>query len=696
MAKQGRWHRRRRSARSAKSARSAPHPAHFAYSRWDGTQTGFEFDVDHLLDELADDLLYHGDPGSALRRLMADGFRDSSGRAMMGLREMLEQLRERRRALLDQHDPDGVSGDIAESLRAVVQTEREALADLTERAEAAREAGDERQADLIAQTATGKNLQLDMMPPDLAGQFKALDSYDFESNEARQQFQELVKQLREQFMQQFLDQMSSAVTGHSDSAAEMQDFKDMLAELNDMLARRSRGETPDFEGFMQRHGHFFPENPSTLDELLEVMARRVAAAQSLFNSMTPDQRNQLQQLSDQLLADMDLNWHMSELSRHLQQEFPNLGWDQRYEFGGVDSLDFGHAVDMLAELGDIDQLQNLLRGVTSPGALAEVDIEAARRLLGDDAAASLQHMAELNRMLEEAGLIENREGRLKLTPRAIRKIGQAALQELFTSLELDKFGRHGLMRSGLGHERTDDTKPYEYGDPFNLHIARTVGNAVARNGGGVPVRLHPEDFEVERTEQQVRSATVLMLDLSLSMPMRNNFLPAKKVATALHALIASKYPQDFLGLVTFSEVAREVKPERLAEVSWDYVYGTNMQHGFMLARRLLNRQTGNKQIIMITDGEPTAHITASGHPYFSYPPSPETITRTLSEVARCTRDGIRINTFMLDASSYLTDFVQRITQLNGGRAFLATTGNLGDYVLMDFVEHKRRLVRSHR
>ena len=680
--------------------RAQPEPARFAYSRWDGTQSGFDLDADHIFDELADDLLYHGDLASALRRLMAEGFRDRSGRMVEGLRDMLERLRERRRELLEQHDLGGVYDDIAEALRDVVRTERLALEDLDASAAQARAGGDDRRADLTEATAATKNAQLDMMPPDLAGQFKALDSYDFESDEARRQFAELAERLREQLMQQFLDQMAGAVDdaagGEGSAAEELQRLKDMLAELNAMLAQRARGEEPDFEGFMERYGDFFPENPKTLDELLEVMARRMAAAQSLLNSMTPAQRDQLQQLSEQLLADMDLNWQVSELAQHLRNEFGDLGWDRRYDFSGVDPLDLGQAADMLAELGDIDQLENLLRGSPSPGALAEADTEAVRRLLGDDAATSLERMAALSRMLEEAGLIENREGRLGLTPRAIRKIGQGALRDLFARLDADKLGRHAVNRSGLGHEREPDTKPYTYGDPFNLHIGRTVRNAVTRTGGGVPVQLHPDDFEVERTEQQVRSSTVLMLDLSLSMPMRNNFLPAKKVAMALHALISSQYPRDYLGLVSFSEVAREFRAEKLPEVSWDYVYGTNMQHGFMLARRMLNRQTGTKQIIMITDGEPTAHITPSGRPFFSYPPTRETVELTLAEVGRCTRDGIRINTFMLDATSYLTNFVERITEMNGGRAFFTTNENLGDYVLVDFVEHKRSLLHARR
>ncbi|MBA3281544.1 MAG: VWA domain-containing protein, partial [Acidimicrobiia bacterium] len=325
-----------------------------------------------------------------------------------------------------------------------------------------------------------------------------------------------------------------------------------------------------------------------------------------------------------------------------------------------------------------------------------VDIERARQLLGPEAADSLEKMAELAKMLSEAGLIENREGRYELTPAGLRRVGRHALNDLFSKLARDKFGQHELTRTGLGHERSQDTKPYEFGDPFNLHIERTIRNAVSRTGGGTPVTLSPEDFEIERTEQSVRSATVLMIDLSLSMPMRDNFLPAKKVAMALHSLISSRFPRDYLGLVGFSEVARIIAPRELPEVSWDYVYGTNMQHGFQLARKLLAREHGTKQIIMITDGEPTAHITASGQPQFNYPPVQETVDATLHEVLRATREGIRINTFMLDATPYLQQFIEELTRLNRGRAFFTTPETLGDYVLVDFLESRRQMSRRGR
>ena len=369
-----------------------------------------------------------------------------------------------------------------------------------------------------------------------------------------------------------------------------------------------------------------------------------------------------------------------------------MGWERRYDFSGQDPLGFAEAAQMLNELGDLDQLEQMLRGASAPGALAEVDVDRARDLLGDDAARSLEQLSKLAQQLEDAGLINNKEGKLELTPKGLRKIGRNALSDLFSKLAKDKLGRHEMEHRGIGHERTYDTKPYEFGDPFNLQIERTVRNAIRRTGGGTPVRLTPDDFEIEQTEQVVRSSTVLMLDLSLSMPMRDNFLAAKKVAMALHSLISMQFPRDFLGIVGFSEVARVITPEQLPEVSWDFVYGTNMQHAFLLSRQMLARQTGTKQIIMITDGEPTAHFEPGmAQPFFSYPPVQETIDATLREVARCTKDDIRINTFMLDATPYLRAFVEKLTQMNRGRAFFTTPETLGDYVLVDFIEQKRAM-----
>jgi uncharacterized protein with von Willebrand factor type A (vWA) domain len=634
----------------------------FTYSRWDGTQRGFEIDADSLLDELADDLTYHGDINTAMRKMMQNGMRDLDGNQMPGLRELMKRLREQREQIQERGDLGGVYSEIADELNDIVDEERQ---------------------------VAGNNFTLDMLPDDLAGKIRELQHYDFESPSAQQRFESLMDKLREQLMQQQLDQMSSAVQNMSPE--QMARTKDMMAALNDMLERRKNGEDPEFEQFMEKFGDFFPENPQSLDELLEHMAQRMAMAQAMLNSMTPEQRAQLQQLSEQLLEDMDLRWQMDQLSQNLQGMFPQAGWNKEYDFSGQEPMGFQQAMQSMQDLSDLDQLENLMKNASNPASLAEADMDKVRDLLGDDAAKSLDQLSKLSKMMQDAGLIDQREGRMQLTPRAIRKLGANALRELFGKLRKDMVGQHKIDATGIGHERANDTKPYEFGDPFRLDLHGTLRNALRRNGSGLPIGLSPEDFEIERTEHSTRSSTVLLLDLSLSMPMRDNFLPAKKVAMALHHLISSQFPRDYLGVVGFGEIARELKPESIPEVSWDFAYGTNMHHAFTLARKMLSRQTGTKQIIMITDGEPTAHITPSGEIFFNYPPVHETVEATLREVTRCTKEQIRINTFMLDADNGLRRFIEQLTKINKGKAFFTTPDNLGDYVLVDFLDHKRTM-----
>src|SRR6056297_1778880 len=663
----------------------------FEYSAWDSTQTGFEFDADAAFDELTDELLYHGDVNAALRRMMQEGMTDPDGNHLQGLRELLEQLRAEREDRLANSDLGGVYDEIKDQIDDIVDEERHAIENALRDAQ---NSGDQRRADNAEAAAQDRNMRLDLMPDDLAGKVRELDTYNFEAAEAKQRFEQLMEQLKDQLMQQMVDQMSGAMQNMT--PGDMARMKDMMASLNEVLEKHQRGEDDTgFEQFMDEFGDFFPENPETVEELLEQMAQRMAAMQAMMNSMSPEQRAQLQELNDQLMDDMDLQWQMGQLSQNLQQMFPQMQWDRSYDFEGQDPMGFQQAMQAMQELGDLDQLENLLRNASSPSALAEADMDKVRDLMGEDAATSLERLAELTKQLEQAGLIENKEGRLGLTPRGLRTIGANALKELFSKMAKDMAGQHEMSQFGVGHERTYDSKEYEYGDPFQLDLNRTIRNAITRQTGlgepGIPVRLSPEDFEIERTEHLTRSATVLMLDLSLSMPMRDNFLPAKKVAMALQHLISTQFPRDYLGIVGFSETARVLTAEQLPEVSWDFVYGTNMHHGFTLARKLLARESGTKQIIMITDGEPTAHIMDNGMPFFNYPPVRETVEATLREVVRCTKEQIRINAFGLGADGSLRAFIEQMTQINRGRAFFTTPEHLGDYVLVDFMEGKRAL-----
>ncbi|MGH2669017.1 MAG: hypothetical protein ACRDH5_07880, partial [bacterium] len=451
-----------------------------------------------------------------------------------GLRQLLERIRRRRQEELERHELSGLGADIARRLDEIVDLERTGLD----------------RGELPAGEAADRHRRLDELPPDLAGRFRALSDYEFSNPEAARRFAELTDELRRALLQSQFNQLAEGMTDMSPE--RMAALKDMLAELNAMLEARERGEAPDFDGFMARHGQFFPGNPQSLDELLEQMARSMAQMRALLNSMSPEQRRQLQELAEALMEDLDLAWQMDELGRHLQDAFPDLGWDQGYDFSGSDPLDLAGAPGVLERLGDLDELEHLLRSATSPAQLAEADIDRARELLGDDAAHSLEQLAELAKLREEAGLIDAREGRYELTPKGMRRIGQRALGELFSRLAQDRIGGHQVERAGIGHERANEHKPYEFGDPFALNVGESVRNALRRQGPGLPVRLTPDDFEVEQMEQLSRSATVLMLDLSLSMPMRDNFLAAKKVAVALHALITSQFPRDFLAIVGFS------------------------------------------------------------------------------------------------------------------------------------------------
>ena len=662
----------------------------FDYRRWDGSQVSSVDDADAVLKQLTDDLLANGDLHEALQRMLNRGWQTPDGDQVQGLRDLLDQLRMEREELLEQGDLGGAYSEIAAELQDVLREERLGIEQLESDA---RDSGDQRRQEVTDQVATERRMQLDLLPNDLAGQVRSLQNYEFVSSEAREHFEELMERLRDEVTRTYFDQMSEALS--NPDPAQLEHMRQAFDALNRMVEQREAGEEidPSFDSFMEQFGDLFPGDPKDLDELLEQLAARMAAAQAMWNSMSPEQRAQLQGLAESLLEDMDLRWQVDRLAQNLQRAFPEAGWENRFRFRGDDPMGMGEATDAAARLRDLDELEGFLRSANSPAALSEVDLDKVARSLGEDAAKSLDRLSKLAKQLEQAGLIDQREGRFELTAKGTRRIGQQALSALFGQLTKDRVGNHATTWTGTGHDREETTKPYEYGDPFNLDLSRTVHNAVRRAGSGVPVQLHPDDFEIVETEALTRSATVLLLDLSLSMPMRDNFVPAKKMAMALHTLISTRFPRDYLGLVGFSEVAREIEPEDLPTVSWDYVYGTNLQHGLILARKMLAHQQGTKQIILVTDGEPTAHIVPidGGLDYFvdfNYPPIPETLELTLAEVMRCTKANITINTFLLDPDRGLWGFVDQLSRINRGRTFATTPGELGDYVLVDFLNHK--------
>ena len=665
----------------------------YSYSRWDGTQQIFPFDADEVMDALSEDLMAdnYNDLMNALQKLNRWGFDGQQGERMQGLQELLDKLRAQRQQEMNRYNLDSVMQDIKEQLDEIVKAEREGM---QKRLEDTKDSQEKALRQMLEKQVQKKEQFLDKLPNDPGGQMRQLSDYEFMNQEARDKFQELMQKVQQQILGSYFQGMKEAM--ESTTPEQMKEMREMVQELNQLLQDKAQGKQPKFQQFMQKYGQYFPPGITSLDDLIKHMQRQMAQMQSLMNSMSPEQRRQLENMMNAMLRDDRMRLDLARLAANLEQLYPMRQLNQRYPFQGDESLGLGDAMDLMQRLQNMDSLEKDLKDVQyGQRGLQNVDPEQVRELMGEEAAATLEQLKELPRILEEAGYIEKKGNRYELTPRGMRKIGQKALKDIFAQLKKDSFGKHKTTLTGSGGERTDDFKRYEFGDPFLLDLEETVMNAVYREGPGSPVKIKPEDFEVYRTELITSSSTVLMLDMSRSMILRNCWAAAKKVAMALNMLIRSQYPKDNLYIIGFSDRARQLTPESLTQITWnEYVYGTNMQHGFQMARQLLARHKGgNKQIIMITDGEPTAHIEEDGRVEFQYPPSPRTFSETLKEVNRCTREQIVINTFMLEKSRYLANFVEQMTKINKGRAFYASPENLGEYILVDYVASKKKHVK---
>ena len=672
------------------------------FSRWDGSQRLPDLDADEILRALSDDVMAEGDLAEALRRLMERGWRsnDSTRPDMPGLQELMDRLAKRRQELRERHQLGDVLGDIRRELDEIVEGERAGVERRLEQS-AGDSAPDQQMADMLRDLAAKRLDRLDALPSDVGDRIRGLREYDFLEPVPRRRFQELVERLGRQVLDQFVQGMGDAIraTTPEDLAAN----REMVRDLNELIRQRIGGREPDAGEFLAKHGRFFP-GARTFDDIIDQLARRMAAMQSLMRSMTPEQRAELESMMDALLRDDRLLIDLQQLASNLDLLLPG-GLGDRVRFSGDESLNLDGALQQIGRLQAMERLEDALTDVQSPGDLAGIDRDEVRDLLGDDVVRDLDALDDLSRRLEEAGYLTRDGDRLELTPRGSRRIGQKVLDDLFSRLERDAFGGHRIDRAGRGGERDETTKPYEFGDPFHLDLRGTLSNALMREEnapkvrtaraavGDRAIRLSPDDFEVYRTEQLTRTATVLLVDMSRSMLLRGCFLAAKKVAVALDTLIRPQYPRDHLSVIGFAYYAREIRPGALAELTWHgHEYGTNLQHGLLLARRILAREAAaNREIVVITDGEPTAHF-ENGQVEFSYPPTRRTITETLREVQRCTKEGITINTFMLERSRALADFVAHMTRLNRGRAFYATPERLGEYVLVDFVGRRSKRV----
>ncbi|HZA26851.1 MAG TPA: hypothetical protein VE915_04270 [Actinomycetota bacterium] len=635
----------------------------FHYSRWDGTQDplGPDLSASDLLENMSEDILSGEGVDGALRRLMRRGIR---GR-FSGMDALSARLKEARRREQERLDLDGPLTEVRERLEEILDRERTALSFRTD------------------DDARMRETFLDSLPADPAGQLRELREYRFADPEAQQNFDDLMSWLSDQVMGAYFRGLTQGMKDLSPE--QLQRIKDMLAELNAMIEARERGDHYDFGAFMQRYGDFFPDHPRTLDELLEGMARRMAALSRLLASLSPEQRRELEDLAREVLSDLDLAFEADRLAASLNQLFPDLPWERPTPAGGEEAVPLQATVDALERLHDYEDVERSLRGDYAGASLEDVDEDALRRTLGDDAARDLRRLKEIERALERAGLITRTKGRYEVTPKGARKLGERALVRVFERLRNDRAGAHAAREAGGEAEPTGATRPWRFGDAGQVAVQRTVFNAVLRQGAGPVVTLTPDDLELVEAEKRTETATALLLDLSFSMPLRGHFVHAKRMALALHSLIEGRYPHDRLYLIGFSDYARPMQPEDLTASGWERVYGTNMHHAFNLAGRVLARHPrASRQVIMVTDGEPTAHLEGE-EAFFSWPPVRRTIEKTLSEAMRLARAGVTLNVFMLEETPGLARFMERLARLTSGRVFLMRSDSLGDFVLRDYV-----------
>jgi uncharacterized protein with von Willebrand factor type A (vWA) domain len=633
------------------------------------------YDIAGALDELGEAVLGGANTADALRDLLRQG-----APGLRGLEDMLRRVREQRRQLRSRGRLDGTLEQARALLDKAVGEERAALFP---------DPSDD---------ARLRESELDSLPSDPARAIRALAEYDWQSDQARATYEELKELLREEVLDSQFRGMKQAMqsmqSGSPESAAAMQAVKDMMADLNEMLAADARGEhtQDDFDEFMSKHGQFFPDNPANLEELVDSLARRAAAMERMLASMTPEQRDELAALMAQSMEDMGLASEMARLNDALRTRRPDLDWTGRTRMKGNQPLGMSDATTALEELADLEELESTL-GQEYPGAsLEDVDEEAIRRALGRQAVDDLRQLREVERELERQGYLKRDGGRLELTAKAVRRLGATALRRVFASLAGSTRGDHDVPDAGSAGELTGSSRAWQFGDEQPLDVVRTVSNAILRSGQASSdgVKLHVDDFEVVETERRTSAAVCLLVDLSWSMTLRGTWGVAKSTALALHSLVSTRFPQDALQVIGFSNYARVLQPTELAGLDAEMVQGTNLQHALLIAGRFLDRHPEHEPVVLVvTDGEPTAHLLPSGDYTFDWPPSPETLAVTLAEADKMTRRGATLNVFMLAQDQGLVDFVEKLAKRNGGRVFAPSDDELGDYVVSDYLRARR-------
>ncbi|WP_094980887.1 vWA domain-containing protein [Rhodococcus pyridinivorans] len=624
-------------------------------------------DLRDALAAIGDDVMAGASPKRALRELLRRGHD-----GMRGLDKLAAQANRRRRQLLDRTNLDGTLQEVRELLDRAVLEERKELA---------------RALDDDARFA---EMRIEELPPSTAQAVQELADYDWRSAQARQDYEKIRDLLGREMLDQRFSGMKQALEGATDE--DRQRISEMLEDLNDLLDNHSRGEDTeeDFEQFMAQHGEFFPENPQNVEELLDSLAQRAAAAQRLRNSLTPEQRDELDALAQQAFGSPDLMSQLDRLDGHLRAARPGEDWTGSEQVRGEQGMGLGEATSALQELSELDQLAEQLSQQYAGASLDDIDLDALARHLGPEAAADARTLAELEKELQRQGFFDRgADGQWRLSPKAMRRLGEAALRDVVNRIS-SRTGQRESRRAGVLGEPTGASKAWEFGDTEPWDVVRTLTNATLRSPG-LPVRMSVQDVEVIETEQRTQAAVALLVDTSFSMVMDGRWVPMKRTALALEHLVSTRFRGDALQLIAFGRHARVVSAPELAGLDGVYEQGTNLHHALMLAGRHLRRHPNAQPVVfVVTDGEPTAHLEPDGFAAFDYPPSARTLGLTVRELDHIARLGAQVTIFRLGSDPGLARVVDVLARRVGGRVVAPDVDGLGAAVVADYVRARRR------
>ncbi|WP_314301280.1 VWA domain-containing protein [Kocuria palustris] len=631
-------------------------------------------DLTEALDAIGRDVMEGYSPQDALREFLRRG-----GRGQRGLDDLSRRVNQRRRELLGKHSLGGTLDEVKSLLEQAVRLEREQLL---------------RDARMDPTDRQLREMQLGALPSSTAAAVSELADYDWASQQARQTYEQIKDKLGREVLDQRFAGMKQALKGATEE--DRQAISQMLADLNELLAKHARGEdTPeDFEQFMEEHGEHFPEDPQDIDELIDALAQRSAAAARMMNSMTPEQRQELMELSAQAFGSPQLMEQLSQLDANLQALRPGEDWSGSERFEGQEGLGLGDGTGVLQDIADLDALADQLSQSHQGAALDDIDLDALGRQLGQDAAVDARTLSELEKALRDSGLLHRgSDGALRLSPRAVRQLGRALLRDTAEQLS-GRPGSRDTRRTGASGELTGSTRAWQFGDLESWDVTRTITNAIQRTvgEGGDPsrgMRLRVEDVEVQETEDRTQAAVALLVDTSFSMAAEGRWLPMKQTALALHHLISTRFRGDSLELISFGRWARTLDENELTAMPPVHEQGTNLHHGLLLAGRFFRRHPSMQPILLIvTDGEPTAHLLPSGDAHFDWPTSTPTLQATVSELDRVTRTGAHTTFFQLGDDPGLSRFLNAMARRADGRVVAVDPEELGSAVLDEYLSSK--------